>query len=73
MKKPVQAYGNGKIVVRFDPKICTHSGNCVKSLPTVFNINHKPWIDVDGDDTDRIIETVQACPSKALSFEVPNS
>jgi uncharacterized Fe-S cluster protein YjdI len=67
MSKPVQEYKNEKIVVRYDPNICTHSGNCVKTLPGVFNIKNKPWVNVEGESVEQICKTVEACPSGALS------
>jgi uncharacterized Fe-S cluster protein YjdI len=44
----MQEYRNDKIVVRYDPKICSHSGECVRGLPSVFNVSKNPWIDVYG-------------------------
>ena len=43
----MQEYRNDKIVVRYDPKICIHAGDCVRGLPKVFDVGKKPWIDVD--------------------------
>jgi uncharacterized Fe-S cluster protein YjdI len=71
VEKPVQEYRCEKITVRFDPKICTHSGNCVKSLPGVFDISKKPWVSVEGADVEQVTQTVNACPSGALSCETP--
>ncbi|MGC2431648.1 MAG: (4Fe-4S)-binding protein, partial [Nitrososphaeraceae archaeon] len=39
---------------------------CVKDLHSVF----KPWIDSNGAETEQIINTVQKCPSGALSFSI---
>ena len=69
MKQPVQEYPGNGIIVRFDPKVCTHSGNCVRSLRAVFDVTQRPWINVEGAETEAIIRTVQACPSGALSVE----
>src|SRR5665648_661557 len=44
----MQEYRNDKIVVRYDPKICIHAGDCVRGLPSVFDVAAKPWIDVNG-------------------------
>ena len=67
--KRVQAYRNERIIVHFDPNICAHSGQCVRSLPGVFDMSKLRWINVDGADTGAIIKTVQGCPSGALSVE----
>ncbi len=64
-----QEYRNGGLVVRFDPKVCIHSGHCVRSLPAVFDVTKHPWVNVNGADAQQIIATVTACPSGALSFE----
>jgi uncharacterized Fe-S cluster protein YjdI len=61
---------NARIVIRYDPAICTHAGNCVKGLPGVFDVNRQPWIDVDGADPALIIKTISTCPSGALTFEL---
>jgi len=65
----MQEYRNKRIVVRYDKEVCTHSGNCVRGLPAVFNTHNKPWINVDGAEAKKIIETVRKCPSGALTFE----
>ena len=41
----MQEYKNDKLVVRYDPAICIHAGECVRGLPSVFNVSKKPWID----------------------------
>ena len=63
-------YKNEKIVVRYDKDVCTHSGNCVKGLPAVFDVNKNPWVNVNEADAETIIRTVRNCPSGALSFEL---
>ena len=44
----MQEYRNDKIVVRYDPEICIHAGECVRGLPSVFNVSKNPWIEVNG-------------------------
>jgi uncharacterized Fe-S cluster protein YjdI len=66
----VQEYKNDKLVVRYDPGICIHAGECVRGLPSVFNVSKKPWIDVNGASPAGIIEQVKCCPSGALTYEV---
>jgi uncharacterized Fe-S cluster protein YjdI len=44
----MQEYKNDKLVVRCDPAICIHAGECVRGLPSVFNVSKKLWIDVNG-------------------------
>ena len=46
-----------------------HSGVCVKTLPKVYNLKKKPWINLDMADTDKIKSQIKNCPSGALSFK----
>lgn len=61
-------YTNGEVSVVWQSGKCIHSGNCVINNPNVFQPKEKPWIKIDGSSTDKIIETVQKCPSGALTF-----
>lgn len=61
-------YTNGEVTVVWQSGKCSHSGNCVRNNPDVFQPKEKPWIKIDGSSTDKIIETVQKCPSGALTF-----
>ncbi len=56
--------------VTYDPKICIHSANCVKTLPQVFKVENKKFvIDTGAAPEEKIRATVAACPSKALKIE----
>lgn len=61
--------------VSFDGDVCQHSGNCVNGMPSVFNLENRPWIDPTtlNDDTDRdlLAEVIGRCPSGALIFHPP--
>ena len=61
-------YTNGEITVVWQSGKCTHSANCVRNNPDVFQPKESPWIKIDGSSTEKIIETVQKCPSGALTF-----
>jgi CDGSH-type Zn-finger protein/uncharacterized Fe-S cluster protein YjdI len=61
-------YDNGEVTVVWKPDLCIHSANWVKGLPEVFDNRAKPWINIKGAGTDRIIDQVKKCPSGALSF-----
>lgn len=62
-------YPKEDIFVVWDAAKCSHSGNCVKGLPSVFNVKASPWIEVKNADKDSIIKQVGKCPSGALSIE----
>ncbi len=61
-------YSNGTVTVVWQPKLCIHSGNCVRGLNSVFNTRKSPWINMEGADTETIIRQVDKCPSGALSY-----
>ncbi len=64
-------FSGDQIVVTYDDAVCIHAGNCVRQLPTVFNLNHEPWIDPSGAAIAEIEATVSACPSGALGTRRP--
>lgn len=64
----MQEYRGKDFVVAFDPNVCTHSANCVRGLRSVFDVNRRPWVDVNGADRDTIAAQIAKCPSGALRF-----
>jgi uncharacterized Fe-S cluster protein YjdI len=67
----VKRYSKDDITVVWKPEICIHAGECVKRLPEVYRPDEKPWIDVSKAEKAELIEQIKACPSGALSFELP--
>jgi uncharacterized Fe-S cluster protein YjdI len=67
-KKIEKQYSNGDITVVWKPDVCIHSTICFKGLPTVFNPNNRPWVTIDGDNSEAIMKQVDKCPSGALSY-----
>lgn len=65
----MQEYKNNQVIVRFDPHVCVHAGECVRGLPKVFDVAREPWVDVGGATPEDIAEVIQRCPSGALSYE----
>jgi uncharacterized Fe-S cluster protein YjdI len=61
-------YTNGEVTVVWQSGKCTHSANCVRNSPDVFQPKEKPWIKIDGASTQKIIETIKKCPSGALTY-----
>ena len=61
-------YTNVEITVVWQSVKCTHSGNCVKNNPEVFQPKNSPWVNMENSTTEKIIETVDKCPSGALSY-----
>lgn len=62
-------YSNGEITIVWQPKLCRHSGICVKTLPKVYNPNERPWIKPDNATSEELILQVAKCPSGALSIK----
>ena len=63
-----RVYGDDRIEVHWEPKLCIHVQSCVRGLPEVFDAASRPWIHVEAGDADRIAEAVATCPTGALHF-----
>ena len=68
MKNITKKYSNDDITVVWKPGICIHAGFCAGQLREVFDPKKRPWINMEGATTERIVEQVKKCPSGALSF-----
>jgi uncharacterized Fe-S cluster protein YjdI len=68
MEDITKKYSNGEVTIVWQPGLCAHSARCVKGLPSVFDTSAKPWINIEGADTEAIINQVSKCPSGALSI-----
>ena len=56
--------------VQYDAKVCIHSGNCVKSLPSVFQVKDGKFVIVpEAAPIEELEKVVKACPSGALTLE----
>lgn len=62
-------YTNGEVTVIWKPALCEHSGNCVRGLPQVFKPGERPWVKIENASSDEIRNTVDTCPSGALSYK----
>jgi uncharacterized Fe-S cluster protein YjdI len=62
-------YSNGEVTIVWQPKLCIHSGVCVKTLPKVYNTKERPWIKPENAASQEIIDQVAKCPSGALSIK----
>jgi uncharacterized Fe-S cluster protein YjdI len=68
MSDEIRKYSNGDVTILWQAHLCQHSTICWKGLIQVFNPKNRPWINMDGATTERIIEQVKKCPSGALSI-----
>jgi len=59
-------YPKGEITILWQPKVCIHSGICVRTLPNVYDPKARPWIRAENATTQELISQVAKCPSGAL-------
>ena len=71
MLKRLQVYQTPGITVTFDPNICTHSGNCIRGLPAVFDVTRQRWVRPELASPDVVAAQVARCPSGALRVRWP--
>lgn len=62
----MKEYATDEIVVEWEPRLCSHSQNCVRSLPQVFDETRRPWVHVGAATADEVEAAVALCPSGAL-------
>ena len=64
-------YSNDNLTIFWDSNKCIRSGNCDRQLPEVFDINKRPWVNINAADTEDIKHVIDTCPTGALSYSVP--
>ena len=69
----IHKYKNDDITVTWDSEVCVHSEVCRNNLETVFNPDKRPWVNVDAETRERIMEVIDKCPSGALQYMVEDS
>jgi len=62
-------YRNDDITVYWKPSACIHASYCYRELIDVFDPSRRPWVDMNGSTTERIIEVVNLCPTEALAWK----
>jgi len=69
MEKDIKLkYTNGEVTIVWKPKLCIHSGVCVRTLPKVYRPKERPWIKIEHATTEEIKAQISKCPSGALSY-----
>ncbi len=67
-KTKIKEYANEEITVVWNADVCIHAGECVKGSKEVFKPKDRPWIQIENSDSKQIMETIDKCPSGALSY-----
>lgn len=68
-KGAVRHYSRPELTVIWQSALCDHNGNCIRSLPQVFDLKKRPWVNVDGAEADEIRRVVDQCPTGALTYK----
>lgn len=62
-------YTNGEITLYWKPSKCIHATTCFRELIEVFNPRKRPWVNMQGAPTKRIIEVTDKCPTQAIYWK----
>jgi uncharacterized Fe-S cluster protein YjdI len=68
LRGPRRTYTGAAVEVDWEPKLCIHMQNCVRSLPQVFKADERPWIVIDAATADEVAAAVERCPTGALHY-----
>lgn len=66
---PVEFAADG-VTVSYDAGRCLHFGECVRGLPSVFDLDQQPWIQPGKATVGEVAAVVRRCPSGALKYQI---
>jgi len=61
-------YTSPDLTIIWKQELCIHAAECVKGLPKVFNPDKRPWVDINAAECDELVQTIDNCPSGALTY-----
>lgn len=61
-------YEGDGITVYWEPALCIHVANCIRSLPEVFDPEARPWVNVSAANAVELAAAVESCPTGALRY-----
>ncbi len=64
-----RTYETEAIRVDWDSSRCIHTGICLRTLPSVFDLRRRPWVDLRGAAANAVADAVARCPTGALRHE----
>jgi uncharacterized Fe-S cluster protein YjdI/CDGSH-type Zn-finger protein len=64
-----RSYAAEGIVVHWNSELCIHTAICLNTLPAVFDVQARPWIDADAAAPDEVASAIERCPTGALTYE----
>lgn len=64
----IHEYSAQGITVTWEPGRCQHATECVRGLPSVFDVGRRPWITPDAPEVEDLVEVIDRCPSFALGY-----
>ncbi len=66
----VVEYRGREITIVDNRGVCSHDGSCFRFLPQVFMPEKHRWIRPNQAGKEKIIQTIEKCPSGALSYKL---
>lgn len=63
-----RTYETDRIRVHWNSERCIHTAICLKTLPQVFDVRKRPWIEIEAAEADDIAQAIEKCPTGALSY-----
>lgn len=67
-----RTYESADVTVYWEPGLCIHMANCIRTAPAAFDPNARPWVNLGAAAADEVVRAVESCPTGALSYSGPS-